>query len=241
MNPERANALKNLHATHPWPSARPPQTLELDGWLAEDNKELFRTILGDDTQLVVELGSWVGLSARFFCELAPNATVACVDTWEGNVEHKIEYSEEIPYIESAFLHHLWPHRERVVPMRMLSWDGLKEIHDLGLEPDVIYIDASHTYEDAFRDMDVACTLFPTAQIVADDWMWHSVFRAAVDVARKHGLRIEAGRHYCRFVPSRGFVGVHLLAVWLRRLIQIIDGHTLWPIVRRLRKKSDPYA
>lgn len=45
------------------------------------NKNLFNTVLSNDTKLVLELGSRLGSSAKFILDTTPNTKKICVDTW----------------------------------------------------------------------------------------------------------------------------------------------------------------
>lgn len=39
----------------------------------------------------------------------------------------------------TFLINLWPHKDRVVPLRMTTLQGLRMLHAAGVKPDIIYI------------------------------------------------------------------------------------------------------
>jgi hypothetical protein len=95
----------------------------------------------------------------------------------------------VPRSHDSFLANLWPHKDRVVPVRSLSWEGLAEVHAAGVKVDVVYVDASHETDDVRRDIETALRLFPGAAIVGDDWKRTSVRAAVEPVAAEHGLRI----------------------------------------------------
>jgi hypothetical protein len=62
---------------------------------------------------------------------------------------------------------------------------------LGIEPDLVYVDASHETSDVIRDVETALGLFPNSQIIGDDWDWESVRRAVQDiVCRNPRLLLE---------------------------------------------------
>ena len=88
-----------------WPSARPDLEVVEHGWLNRGNKRALQRAVaagvaavavaaasstpaptGTTTSnaiVVVELGSWLGRSARYLLEiLPPSASLFCVDTWD---------------------------------------------------------------------------------------------------------------------------------------------------------------
>jgi hypothetical protein len=66
-----------------------------------------------------------------------------------------------------FLANLWDYRERVIPIRGNSPDMLFEIHRLGAEPDLIFLDA----DKEGREIEICHELFPNATMTGDDWWW----------------------------------------------------------------------
>jgi hypothetical protein len=69
---------------------------------------------------------------------------------------------------------------------MTVFEALDELSRLGLSPEVVYVDADHTYESVKEQLARVRALFPDAIVVGDDWDWETVRRAAVDVAREQG-------------------------------------------------------
>jgi hypothetical protein len=173
--------LDELRRRHSWPAKRPAVPGNLQGWFHGDNRRVLASLLSDRTEIILELGSWLGLSAAWFCERAPGATVICVDHWRGSAEHQQEmFADILPVLYETFLVNLWPHRDRVVPMRRPTAYGMSEIASLGITPDLVYIDASHARESVAEDVTAALRYFPRAPIVGDDWTWESVRSGVMD-------------------------------------------------------------
>ncbi len=63
------------------------------------------------------------------------------------------------------------HRDRLATVREWSPVGPIVVHDAGVEVDLIYIDGDHRYDPVLRDLTVAASLFPTAVITGDDWLF----------------------------------------------------------------------
>jgi hypothetical protein len=134
----------------------------------------------------------LGLSTRYIADLVPSAKVIAVDHWRGSPEHhrRPEIAALLPTLYDTFLVNCWEYQDRIFPLRMTTKDGLETIHQYGLQPDVIYIDADHAYEATKGDVELARTLFPTALIVGDDWDWEGVRRAVIETAGQSGLKLE---------------------------------------------------
>ena len=75
-----------------WPATKPdvPDPSQYPGWLGEGTDRTLALALSDQTKVVVELGAWLGMSARYIVEHAPKATVISVDHWEGSPEHRTQ-------------------------------------------------------------------------------------------------------------------------------------------------------
>jgi hypothetical protein len=119
--------------------------------------------------------------------------VIAVDHWVGSVEHANdpELASFLPRLYETFLSECWDYRDRVIPLRANSVDGLRRVHAAGLSPDVVYVDADHRYESVVADLTAALDLFPRATIVGDDWDWDSVRTAVEAVARQRGIEVQS--------------------------------------------------
>ena len=83
-NSKSLDALKKLH---PWPEKEPDVGHDWSGWFSRNHKNLFSSIISESTEVVVELGSWLGKSSRFIAQkLSDNGTIICVDHWKGSPE-----------------------------------------------------------------------------------------------------------------------------------------------------------
>lgn len=167
--------IKTLREWYPWPETKPLVTPECTGWFCGENRDTLTQLLSPATQVVVELGSWQGLSARYIAAAAPNAAVICIDHWLGSTEHHRDptWRAQLPLLFDTFLSNLWEYRDRVVPMRTTSINGLRELAELGFAPDLIYIDTAHDEESVYQDVRAALR-FPLAHLVGDDATWPTV-------------------------------------------------------------------
>lgn len=171
----------NVRGLFHWPSQPPDVPDYMHGWWF--GCERFPQFCGEQTKVIVELGSWLGKSARWFCNHCPNATVVCIDHWEGSPEFQGRFDWIVGKSYETFLRNMWKYRDRVVPLKMKTIEGVELLESLGVQPDLVYIDAGHDEESVYRDVTACLKAFPEAQIVGDDWDWNGVqrgVRAATD-------------------------------------------------------------
>lgn len=108
---------------------------------------------------ILEVGSSAGNSATSFLTILPNAKITCVDIWVLNNE-------------AAFDAAVKPFAGRVEKIRGRSVPTLDTMIVEGRSFDIIYVDGSHTHDDALMDS-VLCwqLLKPEGLIIWDDYVW----------------------------------------------------------------------
>lgn len=78
----------------------------------------------------------------------------------------------------VFKANIYEYKDRIIPIRATSIDGLKILKYLQVKPDMIYIDAGHEFDDVTRDIELALKLFPECKhIFGDDYNWIGVQQA----------------------------------------------------------------
>jgi hypothetical protein len=186
--------LERLRREFPWPDERPvvQGPIESYGWFGEGTDQVLSRNVSEKTRLVVELGSWLGMSTRFVADIAPNATVIAVDTWAGSTEHQKQsrFQTMLPSLYNNFLSLSWSYRHRIIPLRMSTLEGLRKVAEAGLQPDVIFVDAEHSYEAVSAELDLAHRLFPHATLLGDDYDWEGVQKAVNEFGASSGMEVE---------------------------------------------------
>lgn len=109
--------------------------------LCDDLKEVFK----ERELVVVEVGSYIGESTQILLNHLPIKEIHCVDKW--GVTDKYD-EHEISRAEQVFLL-MHGKNEKV---RIYKTDSRDE-KLRSIRPDVVYIDASHRYEDVAADID----------------------------------------------------------------------------------------
>lgn len=189
-------AVRELRRLFPWPGERPDFPDDWFGWLADTTAEMLTGYCPADASLIVELGTWKGVSARALLQHSPQATLVCVDTWRGSPEHQPEtgndlWSQQLPELFHRCQANLWPWRERVVLLRADSIEGLECLTACGATPQFFYVDAEHSVERVTSELSIIQDRWPAATIVGDDYNNVAVRLAADNHAKKTGRTMVA--------------------------------------------------
>lgn len=193
--------IESLRTRHPWPEV--PPWADQDVWdLGSRGRELIVDLIRSrGVRTIVEVGSFMGGSARRWLDASPHVIVIAIDPWEGdwwvNYAAKRGRSELArrfgepngPYL--AFQSAMWPYRERLVAVKGTSPGKLHEIAALGIRPDLLHFDS----DKEGNDFEIAMQLWPAAIMTGDDWTWdvssgYPARRAARRLAAAHGMKIR---------------------------------------------------
>jgi len=122
----------------------------------------------------LEIGSWEGLSSYFILHTLPNATLTCVDTWEGADEHKsgrYATKDVLSNIEQAFDSNLSIFKDRLIKYKGTSYSFFNNSQP-DQRFDLIYVDGSHHCDDVMIDA-IKCfeILKVGGVLVFDDYLW----------------------------------------------------------------------
>ena len=139
----------------------------------------------------LEIGSWEGRSACWFMNSFPDASIVCVDTFEGSPEHYAA-GLQVGEIKMRFMKNTAAFGDRVTVRQGHSSRML-----FGLEPeffDCIYVDGSHTEIDTLTDLVMSFNLLrPGGALLIDDFDQPAFpgVKAAVDAfAKAYSSRLE---------------------------------------------------
>jgi len=193
---ETEGGLAELRRRYPWPDKIPEVPEDRHGWFGVANRKATSEALSGKSRVVLELGAWLGTSASLLCQYAPNATVISIDHWRGSSEHQRvpSWKAKLPTLYETFLVNCWALRDRLIPMKTTTLEGMAEIADLGIQPDLVYIDAAHEAEPVFADVSTAHDLFRGARIIGDDWTLTSVRQGVIRAA--HGQQLITHGNTC---------------------------------------------
>ena len=180
-----------------WPLEKPDVDIDVHNWF--DAKSVMNHILTDKIRYYCELGCWTGISFLYACNKLPKETMLfAVDIWPSNSDEFEKYCDKkyidqlknhLPALYESFLVNCWDHKEKIIPLKMLTIEGLEKIHSLNVPLDMIYIDGCHYYEYVKNDIETSLRLFPDAVIYGDDYNWPGVGRAVIEIAKLHSFEV----------------------------------------------------
>jgi predicted O-methyltransferase YrrM len=114
--------------------------------------------------VIIEVGSWYGMSAVNMAKAAPEHTeVICVDTWLGPPNALLQHGSNEPFLQRR---HGFPQfyyqflanvrnagvEGKVTPLPLPSEAAARILAKLEVKAELIYIDGDHEEEPAYRDL-----------------------------------------------------------------------------------------
>jgi len=163
-------------------------------------------ISGLKPKLILDVGSYWGGScirmARLAREISPgdDVTVVAIDTWLGSAEHHLQmvgassygamYTQFCDNIVRAGM------ADIVVPFPQNSVTAAQILTHYQIQPDLIYIDASHDYRSVLTDIENYWKILRVGGILfGDDFdaPWYGVIRAVLEFTDKHGVALQLSK------------------------------------------------
>ena len=125
-----------------------------------------------NAKVVIEVGSWLGLSTRHIAKTIPEGGVVyAVDHWMGS-PNEDNSPFDIPNLYRQFLSNVIHENltHKIVPVKMASLEASTVLKDV--KPDLIYIDATHDFTNVMLDLII---WYPFVKghgtLCGDDYFW----------------------------------------------------------------------
>jgi len=190
-------------ANLPEPYCHLDEVMEFSGHGWYMNREPMEALLGEvDPKVVIELGSWLGLSTRHIGEtIRDDGILYAVDHWLGNPQSRVNTPHLIPTLYNQFLSNVIHAglAHKIIPIKKTTLEAIHYFRKNGIKPDLIYVDASHEEKDVYNDL---VAYYPLVKghgvICGDDWGYGHhlpVQRAVRRFAAKNHLRIETPNNW----------------------------------------------
>jgi hypothetical protein len=172
-----------------WPDVKPriPLISERNP-ISEGMQEVISRCVSHGTRLVANLGPGVGSSTRFIADLAPSASIIAIDTWDGNGKQQSGPALLLPF--ETFLSECWGYRDQIVPLKADWAEGLREIAQSGLKPELICVGQMQRADRFHEDLCSVINIFPGVTVVGDGWDQETVRKHVVLLARDKGIELE---------------------------------------------------
>lgn len=168
---------------------------DIQGW--NGNHTIFHELIEKrDPKIIIEVGTWKGMSAinmgNYVKSTNRQAVIYCVDTWLGATEfwtyasntpeRDLKLKNGYPQIYYQFLSNVVHSNLQnvIIPVPNTSTNAARYFNHNNIKADLIYIDASHEYEDVLTDLNFYSRLLaPGGIIFGDDYdnYWPGVVRA----------------------------------------------------------------
>ncbi len=118
------------------------------GWFREANEKMLRKFIeNSDVNVVIEVGSWLGKSARLIASLLPSSgRIFCIDPWPESKETFPGLDTYHQFLSNAIHENL---SSKIIPIRATSREATKYLE---VKADLIYIDGSHEEVEVLHDI-----------------------------------------------------------------------------------------
>lgn len=170
-----------------------PTTYDLQGW-ASTSPCFEDSIREIQPKIIVEVGTWKGASAVHMAKTCKKYydkfDIICIDTFLASVEHwtnvdpnmpKTSLKNGRPTVYETFLTNIVQEglTKHITPFPIDSINGGLVLKKLGIQPDLIYIDAGHEYQSVYMDLMLYKDILrPGGHLLGDDW-FHPPIKDAV--------------------------------------------------------------
>jgi predicted O-methyltransferase YrrM len=177
-----------------------------DGW-GSDHPYFKQYIELVRPSLIVEVGTWLGGSAVHMGRLLRAAglndsCIICVDTWLGSSEHFLNAPERRTlkltdgratfyddFLQNVVRHGL---EDLIVPFSITSVAAAEVFREIGLAPDLIYIDGDHTVRGFRADLELYWDILrPGGVLIGDDFDWHEIHMNVLEFAFLQKVEFKA--------------------------------------------------
>jgi SAM-dependent methyltransferase len=197
----------NLANRYPWPDSRPAEKTSIQDrvWILPSVRQALADTIKVDDQCIVELGCWIGRTTRMLSDLAHHSTVVCIDPWTKYPFAHVDSSDE--HLEGElfdrFTLECWDIKDRVVPMRREYIDGLRELADSGVAPNVIFFNAITDCPELFLAICAALDLFPKTMLIGHCYDRSQVAKELQAMRDQRRLRLDTLATAWRIWPRNG--------------------------------------
>lgn len=176
------------------------------GWY-NNKSEIEMLFKRNKPKIVVELGSWLGLSTCHMANLLRgDGKVYAIDHWLGtwlpNRPNQDEYDSFLPTLYEQFLSNVIHQglSYNIIPWKMTTTEASQKMRSEAISIDLIYIDAAHDEKSVYEDLSNWYPLIRKGGVICgDDWAYgaqdgYPVRRAVGHFIKEHQLKLEMSKN-----------------------------------------------
>ncbi len=147
-------------------------------------------------KIVIESGSGLGASTRHIAQILPEGSVVyAVDSWQGDAPKLLGHS---PTLYDQFLSNVIHAglTDKILPLRMSTLEAIEVFESEGIQPDLVYIDASHIENSLYEELQAYFPLIKGHGLLCgDDWLWVAVQSVVEQFADENNLHVETNHNF----------------------------------------------
>lgn len=203
---EFVHFLKDNYSSYKVPEGT---TIDLQGWKMSVFDSVFESYVENiKPNLIIEVGTWKGLSAITMANKCNTETnIICIDTWLGAPEFwttegirdetrgkSLKLNHGYPSVFYTFLNNikLSGHENKICPFPISSIQGAEVLKKYNIKADIIYIDASHEYDQVIQDIKAYWEILNDGGVMfGDDYInsWEGVKQAVNEFVKENNLKL----------------------------------------------------
>ena len=167
----------------------------VEGWFDENDSKIYELAAQKfpDGSMFVEVGCWKGRSVLsmvdYLIKYKKKIEFFCVDHFEGSAEHQGDACILNSTLYQEYCKNIEPYKEYIQTMKMSSEEASLQFEYNSV--DLVYIDASHDYENVSKDIDMwSKKVKPGGIISGHDWGCERVKEAVINFAKQNNYFIH---------------------------------------------------
>jgi predicted O-methyltransferase YrrM len=182
-------------------SPKPTPNVNYNAHISDKSLNFISEKIGKKPQFMVEVGSFIGHSARILAEYIKgvNGHVLCIDTWCGDINMWLldEFNNHMlkqdghPKLYDRFMHNIidWDLTKNVTPLQVSSIVGARMLKVLNFSIDVIYLDSAHEAGETFMELCLYYELLNEGGVIfGDDFnLFPAVGKDVEEFCRAHDV------------------------------------------------------
>jgi predicted O-methyltransferase YrrM len=177
--------------------------------IINDFNQNYHKVKSNDRIIVLEIGSYTGISLINIVNAIPNSVGIGIDMWSSYNENSLLENMDALQVEQSFYKNVSSAglKDRIIGIKSASTNKLLEYIRQGFKADFIYVDGSHLLLDCYTDLVLSWEILETDGILAiDDYLYkndeilNSPFEAV-----NHFLKTYDGKYVLLDINYRVFL------------------------------------